>query len=218
MTTSTTRNTGARALAVVAISVGAVAVLLALSLPFLLSSSALSLGGRPAPDTPPRGPATVTTGPGESGATEADGVLPDGVTIGDDGYAGVSRLDQDLRSALSAAAERMAGDGIRMTITSGWRSAAYQDQLLEEAIGEYGSREQAERWVATPETSLHVAGQAVDVGPWDAAIWLQDHGAEYGLCRIYVNEPWHFELRPEAMGEGCPQTYLDPTEDPRLQR
>jgi zinc D-Ala-D-Ala carboxypeptidase len=216
MTTSTPRHTGARTLALVTISVGALAVLLALSVPFLLSSSALSLSGRPMQGAPLSGPATVSAGSAATGGTEADGVLPDGVTIADDRYPGVTRLDQDLRAALSSAAEAMAGDGIRMTITSGWRSAAYQEQLLQEAVGEYGSREQAERWVATPETSLHVAGQAVDVGPWDAAIWLDDHGADYGLCRIYVNEPWHFELRPEAMGSGCPPTYLDPTEDPRL--
>ncbi|ARJ06888.1 hypothetical protein GCM10010988_22200 [Cnuibacter physcomitrellae] len=222
MTTSTprrpgARTSGARSLALAAISVGAVAVLFALSLPFLLSSSALSLGARPVQDDPLRGPATVSEGSSADGPTEADGVLPDGATLGDDRYPGISRLDRDLRSALSAAADAMAGDGIRLTITSGWRSAAYQEQLLEEAVGEYGSREQAERWVASPETSLHVAGEAVDVGPWDAATWLEDHGSDYGLCRIYVNEPWHFELRPEAMGGGCPPTYLDPTEDPRLQ-
>ena len=26
----------------------------------------------------------------------------------------------------------------------------------------------------------------------------------YGLCQIYGNEPWHFELRPEAVEQGCP--------------
>ncbi|WP_378143915.1 M15 family metallopeptidase [Cnuibacter sp. UC19_7] len=218
MTTSAPRRTGTRTLALVAIAVGALAVLFALSLPLLLSSSALSLGGRPIHDAPLLGPATASEGSGAAAGTgSADGALPDGATIDDDRYPGITRLDPTLRSALSAAAEAMAGDGIRMTVTSGWRSAALQEQLLQEAVGEYGSREQAERWVATPETSLHVAGQAVDVGPWDAAIWLDDHGAEYGLCRIYVNEPWHFELRLEAMGGGCPPTYLDPTEDPRLQ-
>ena len=44
------------------------------------------------------------------------------------------------------------------------------------------------------------------------------HGAEYGLCQIYGNEPWHFELRPDAIGHGCPATYADPTHDPRMQQ
>jgi zinc D-Ala-D-Ala carboxypeptidase len=71
--------------------------------------------------------------------------------------------------------------------------------------------------VATPETSAHVSGDAVDVGPSGAA-WLSWHGAEYGLCQIYGNEPWHYELRPEAGGHGCPPVYADPTHDPRMQR
>ncbi len=43
-------------------------------------------------------------------------------------------------------------------------------------------------------------------------------GAEYGLCQIYANEPWHYELRPDAVEVGCPALYADPTEDPRMQR
>ena len=53
--------------------------------------------------------------------------------------------------------------------------------------------------MATPDTSAHVSGDAVDIGPSDAAAWLSEHGAAYGLCRIYGNEPWHYELRPEAL-------------------
>ena len=82
-------------------------------------------------------------------------------------------------------------------VNSGWRSAAYQEQLLDEAVSTYGSRKEAARWVATPDTSAHVSGDAVDIGPTDAAAWLSDHGAGYGLCQIYRNEPWHYELRPE---------------------
>ena len=40
----------------------------------------------------------------------------------------------------------------------------------------------------------------------------------YGLCQIYGNEPWHFELRPDAVDHGCPPTYADPTHDPRMQQ
>jgi hypothetical protein len=71
--------------------------------------------------------------------------------------------------------------------------------------------------VATAETSAHVSGDAVDIGPFDAAAWLSEHGAEYGLCQIYSNEPWHYELRPEAIDQGCPPMYSDPTHDPRMQ-
>jgi hypothetical protein len=63
-----------------------------------------------------------------------------------------------------------------------------------------------------------VSGDAVDIGPSDAATWLSEHGAVYGLCQIYGNEPWHYELRPEAIANGCPATYADPTQDPRMQQ
>jgi zinc D-Ala-D-Ala carboxypeptidase len=50
-----------------------------------------------------------------------------------------------------------------------------------------------------------------------AAAWLKKHGAKYGLCQIYRNEPWHYELRPTAIKDGCPPMYADPTHDPRMQ-
>ena len=90
-------------------------------------------------------------------------------------------------------------------------------QLLQDAIAKYGSEAEAARWVATPRTSAHVSGEAVDLGPSEAATWLSEHGAAYGLCRVYGNEPWHFELRPAAVDHGCPPTYPDPTHDPRMQ-
>ena len=74
------------------------------------------------------------------------------------------------------------------------------------------------RWVATPKSSAHVSGEAVDIGPSDATDWLSEHGAAYGLCRVYRNEPWHYELRPAAIDHGCPSMYADPTYDPRMQQ
>jgi len=62
-----------------------------------------------------------------------------------------------------------------------------------------------------------VSGDAIDLGR-DAAAWLSEHGAAYGLCQIYGNESWHYELRLEAVDHGCPPTYADPTQDPRMRR
>jgi zinc D-Ala-D-Ala carboxypeptidase len=149
---------------------------------------------------------------------EADGVVPYGVSVFDDGSPAVANLDPDLLGALRQAATEAAGNGLELIVDSGWRSPAYQDQLLREAIFEYGSEEEAARWVATAETSAHVSGDAVDIGPSDATGWLSEHGAEYGLCQIYGNEPWHYELRPGAIDHGCPPMYADPTQDPRMQR
>ena len=124
--------------------------------------------------------------------------MPDGVTVFDDEYPGVANLDPDLLQALREAATDAADDGVKFYVNSGWRSPEYQDQLLREAVSEYGSEEEAARWVATADTSAHVSGDAIDIGPVDATAWLSEHGAEYGLCQIYSNEPWHYELRPEA--------------------
>jgi D-alanyl-D-alanine carboxypeptidase len=149
---------------------------------------------------------------------EADGAVPDGTTVFDDEVPGVANLDPALRGALRRAATDAAGDGVELYVDSGWRSPAYQEELLHEAISKYGSEEEATRWVATPNTSAHVSGDAVDIGPSGAAAWLSEHGAEYGLCQIYGNERWHYELRPEAIDHGCPAMYADPTHDPRMQQ
>jgi zinc D-Ala-D-Ala carboxypeptidase len=149
---------------------------------------------------------------------EADGAVPGGTTVFDDEIPGVANLDPDLLGALRRAATAAAGDGVAFFVDSGWRSPEYQKQLLRAAISEYGSEKEAARWVATAETSPHVSGDAVDIGHSDATAWLAEHGAEYGLCQIYSNEPWHYELRPEAIDRGCPLMYADPTHDPRMRQ
>jgi zinc D-Ala-D-Ala carboxypeptidase len=158
----------------------------------------------------------ATTKPGR--VTVADGALPKGVTVFDDRYPGIGNLDPDLLRALRAAAADAADDGVEVDETSGWRSRKYQDELLQQAVSEYGSQHEAARWVATAETSPHVSGDAVDIAPVDAVAWLSRHGAVYGLCQIYRNEPWHYELRREAIDVGCPAMYADPTRDPRMQQ
>jgi zinc D-Ala-D-Ala carboxypeptidase len=150
---------------------------------------------------------------------EADGAIPDGTSVSV--YAdvpAVTGLDPALLKALRRAARAAALHGIGLRINAGWRSPRRQLRLLEDAVGRLGSSEEAARWVATPETSAHVAGEAVDVGPVEAAAWLAEHGTAYGLCRIYRNEPWHFELRPEAVRYGQPPLYANPSEDPRHRR
>jgi hypothetical protein len=149
---------------------------------------------------------------------EADGAVPHGTTVFDDAVPGVAKLDPALLGALRQAATNAAGDGVEFLVDSGWRSPQYQEQLLREAASKYGSEKKAARWVATPRTSAHVSGDAVDVGPFAATAWLSEHGAQYGLCQIYRNEPWHYELRPEAIDHGCPPMYADPTHDPRMQQ
>lgn len=115
----------------------------------------------------------------------------------------VGNLDPALLAAVQQAATAAAADGISMTITSGWRSPAFQQQLLDDAIATYGSFAAARQYVQTPEHSRHVIGQAVDIGAADADHWLAVNGTRFGLCQIYANEPWHFELAVDAAGH-CP--------------
>ncbi len=95
-----------------------------------------------------------------------------------------------------------------MWITSGKRSDAEQRQLWRDAIATYGSPEAARRWVLPAEESPHVRGEAVDVGPWEGAAWLERNGYRWGLCRTFVNEWWHFELATTP-GAPCPPMWPD---------
>ena len=149
---------------------------------------------------------------------EADGAVPDGTTVFDDGVPGVAKLDPALLARPAPSGDRCRGRR-RDVLRRQWLAfPEYQEQLLQQAVSEYGSEAEAARWVATPDTSAHVSGDAVDIGHADATAWLSEHGAAYGLCQIYGNEPWHYELRPEAVDRGCPPMYADPTHDPRMQR
>lgn len=95
-------------------------------------------------------------------------------------------------------------------MTSGWRSVAYQEDLFAEAVVTYGSEEAAREFVAPPTLSKHVTGDAVDIGPLDAQLWLMEHGVDYGLCQTYANERWHFELATSPGGV-CPEMSMDAT-------
>jgi hypothetical protein len=150
---------------------------------------------------------------------EAGGSVRRGLTVFDYERPPVANLNPDLLDAVRRAAlDAASRDGVKIVINSGWRSPEYQERLRRQAASKYGSEENAARWVATAGTSSHVSGQAVDIGPSRAMAWLSRHGAGYGLCQIYRNEPWHYELRPEAITDGCPSMYADPRHDPRMQQ
>src|SRR5690606_11642905 len=114
------------------------------------------------------------------------------------------------------AALQAAVEGEAVYVTSGWRSPEPQARLLCEAVARYGSEAAAARWVAPVDSALHLSGESVGVGRGPAADWLARHGAAFGLCRVYANEPWHFGLRPSAVEERCPPLCRDAASDPRL--
>ena len=205
-----TRTHRARLLLVVGLVVVIAAITAAIS--YQLPSSSSASPSSPSDAAPP------TLGGEHRGALDETGRVPDGITVFDDEVPAVANVDPALLEALRRAATDAAGDGVEFYVNSGWRSPEYQDELLREAISEYGSEAEAARWVATAATSPHVSGDAVDIGHYDATAWLSEHGAGYGLCQVYSNEPWHYELRAEAIEHGCPTAYADPTQDPRMQQ
>jgi D-alanyl-D-alanine carboxypeptidase len=160
---------------------------------------ALAAATRPA--DPPAGDTDGVAG-GQGGA---DGDLGGARAGVDDDVPAITGLDPALHDALRRAASAARDDGVVVEVTSGWRSRGYQQRLLDEAVARYGSAAEAARWVATPDASAHVTGDAVDVGPTDAAYWMARHGADFGLCQVYANEIWHYELVAAADGTCPPQ-------------
>ena len=70
---------------------------------------------------------------------EADGDVPDGVTVFDEEIPAVANLDPDLLGAFRQAAAVAGGVGVEFHVNSGWRSPEYQNQLLRDAVSKYGS-------------------------------------------------------------------------------
>lgn len=195
MTSRTTYRTRRLRAVLVVLVLAAVAVALGARLP--ATPTATSTASAPAP-APVAEPLAVDEAP----------VVVAPPVRGSDG------LDAELAAAYERAAAAASAAGVDLRINSGRRTPEHQEELFRDAVARYGSEAAAARWVARADTSVHVSGDAIDVGPPAGATWLGAHGAAYGLCRIYANEPWHFELRTG----GCPALYPDPTHDPRMQR
>lgn len=122
-----------------------------------------------------------------------------------------------LRLEASIALEKMFAaaklDGISMILSSGYRSAVYQQQLYSGYVSKNGQAE-ADKSSARPNHSEHQTGLAADIGEVDhkcdleacfadtpSGRWLAAHAQEYGfIIRYQANttaitgyeyEPWH---------------------------
>ncbi len=142
----------------------------------------------------------------------ADGLIASGaaVSVTDEHLPAINRLEPALLQALQDASVAASAAGVVVDVTSGWRSVAYQEWLWSEAVDTFGDRETASRFVASPDSSAHVRGAAVDIGSLEGQIWLRDEGRAWGLCQTYGNEPWHFERATEPGGQ-CPPVLPDAT-------
>ncbi len=168
----------------------------------------VALGGTRAASHVVEDVAVVFDGPFEP--DRDDGYVPAGEYVGlYDDHPTITKLDPELLDAVRrAAADLEAEQGIEMLVTTGWRSLEYQQWLFDEAVERYRDEEIAKSYVASPDVSKHPQGEAIDIGPLDAQLWLQQHGSDYGLCQTYSNERWHYELATSPGGE-CPPMLQD---------
>ncbi len=131
----------------------------------------------------------------------------------------VSRNDLSLRPeayhALGDLSRAALQDGIKLLVSSTYRSYAYQERLFSRYVKEDGL-ELAERYSARPGTSQHQLGVAVDFGSitddWgDTKMgkWVYQHAADYGWSLSfpqgyedvtgYMWECWHFRYLGKEM-------------------
>ncbi len=126
-------------------------------------------------------------------------------------------VDTRIYPSLQAMFDAARADGIYPVVASGYRTADYQQNLLDEKVEEYKAQgysaakaqELAEESVAVPGTSEHQLGIAVDINA-DADQstsdevygWLHKNGYKYGFILRYpsdkaditgtIYEPWHY--------------------------
>ena len=133
---------------------------------------------------------------------------------GTDIYGRRLQLTPDAATALAAMEAAAAGDGVAIAAVSGYRSFAYQRQLLQAKLHRGVDIGDALRVNTAPGFSEHHTGCAVDlttrdIAPADAAFagtvayrWLTRHAANYGFHLSYAAgnphgiefEPWHWRF------------------------
>jgi len=105
------------------------------------------------------------------------------------GYTGPLAYHQGkpMRPDVARAFDRMEAaaraDGVRLLVTSGYRSDAEQAELYK--------RHPDPKWVAPPGRSLHRWGTELDLGPPSAYGWLARNAERFHFVQRYEWERWH---------------------------
>lgn len=155
--------------------------------------SSLMTGERPTDSAEPQ---QALTAPAEMQATPASYAQPSGtngkldtsqlVAVDEAGHL----LAPEAASNWQAMVADAAADGVTISVGNSYRDYDSQVHLAEEK-GLYSQGGLA----ATPGTSNHGWGTAVDINQTAAAVaWLQANAARYGFATI-SREPWHWEYR-----------------------
>ncbi len=110
----------------------------------------------------------------------------------------------DLKEMITEASKA----GLKIVISSAYRSYSYQKNLYNYYIGIYGEKETA-RFSAPPGASQHQLGTSMDFGSitkdfmdTDEGKWIKENGWKYGFSLSYPEgyenitgyefEPWHY--------------------------
>ena len=138
---------------------------------------------------------TITMGDGASSSTHVPDVLRS--------Y-GNGRIPRDLLTPIGIGQHRLwgpaaeafkamraaaAADGVSISVTDSYRSYDQQVTLAaQKGLTQNGG------WAATPGTSEHGWGLAVDADvDKNGLAWLRANGATYGFVEPTAREPWHWE-------------------------
>ena len=109
---------------------------------------------------------------------------------------------------------------VELVPISGYRTRSYQEGLFSRAVGKYGSKQSAARWVAPPGYSEHHSGLAIDIGALErpetdvettfedtpAFAWLKANAHRFGFEISFPRdnpqgvsyEPWHWRYTRPA--------------------
>lgn len=148
--------------------------------------------GTPTANAPDASPDTPGPEGGRDCATDAQYVDEDPTGLRSDVIAGWRAIEKSANA-----------DGVIVCLNDGKRSRAQQQAQYDQYEQQYG-KEVADQLVLPPAKSAHVIGNAIDVQPQAAYQWLQATKGDLGFCRIYDNEPWHFEYDVTYFEQGCP--------------
>lgn len=139
------------------------------------------------------GPATTTGSLAWGG--HANGRIPQPALMAIDVGGTTHRFEPTAGQAFQSMVAAAAADGVAITLTDSYRT--YDQQVhLRQTKGDQVA-------TATPGTSIHGWGRAIDVAGDRARAWIQANGHRYGWIwpawaqrrgtKSY--EPWHFEYR-----------------------
>jgi LAS superfamily LD-carboxypeptidase LdcB len=113
-------------------------------------------------------------------------------------------MTSGTQQAFLSAQKAAEAKGLTFLLNSGYRSAAYQQRVFDCWVDQLGSPQAARMYALPPNESAHVKGYAMDIAPPSAAAWLEATKGQFGLCRRYEDETWHFEYQSRYKMQGCP--------------